>query len=74
MLKYGGEIVVDRMVWIYNLAWAQSEVPEDWRKAIIVSLYKGKGKREENGQEREGKGKGGGREIKKRKGKIKKKE
>ncbi len=47
MLKYGGEIVVDWMVWIYNLAWEQSEVPEDWRKAIIVLLCKGKGNREE---------------------------
>ncbi len=47
MLKYGGEIVVDWMVWICNLAWEHSEVPEDWRKAIIVPLYKGTGKREE---------------------------
>ncbi len=30
MLKYGGEIVVDWMVWICNLAWEQSKVPEDW--------------------------------------------
>ncbi len=47
MLKFGGEIVVDWKVWICNLAWAQSEVPEDWTKAIIVQLYKGKGKTEE---------------------------
>ncbi len=47
MLKYGGEIVVDWMMWICSLAWEQSKVPEDWRKAIIVLLYKGKGKREE---------------------------
>ncbi len=47
MLKYGGEIVVDWMMWMCNLAWEQSKVPEDWRKAIIVPLYKGKGNREE---------------------------
>ncbi len=47
MLKYGGEIVVDWMVWICHLVWEQSEVSEDWRKAIIVPLYKGKGKGEE---------------------------
>ncbi len=47
MLKYGGEIVVDWMVWICNLSWEQSNVPEDWRKTIIVLLYKGKGKRKE---------------------------
>ncbi len=46
-MKYGGEIVVVWMVWICNLAWEQSKVPEAWRKAIIVPLYKGKGKREE---------------------------
>ncbi len=46
MLKYGGEIVVDWM-WICNLAWEQIKVPEDWRKAIIVPLYKGKVNREE---------------------------
>ncbi len=45
MLKYGGEIVVDWMVWMCKLAWQQSKVPEDWRRAIIVPLYKGKGKR-----------------------------
>ncbi len=27
--------------------WGQSKVPEDWRKAIIVPFYKGKGNREE---------------------------
>ncbi len=41
------EIVVDWMVWICNLTWEQSKVPEDWRKSIIVPLYKGKGMREE---------------------------
>ncbi len=47
MLKYGGEVVVDWMIWIYNIAWEQSKIPEDWGKAIIVPLYKGKGNREE---------------------------
>ncbi len=47
MLKYVGEIVIDWMVWIYNLVWEQRRVPEAWSKAIIVPLYKGKGKREE---------------------------
>ncbi len=47
MLKYGGEIVIDWMVWICNLAWEQSRVLEAWSKAIIVPFYKGKGKRKE---------------------------
>ncbi len=44
MLKYGGEIVVYWMMWICNLAREQSKVSEDWKKAIIVPIYKGKGK------------------------------
>ncbi len=47
MLNYGGEIVVDWIVWMCNLVWEQSKVPKDWRKAIIIPVYKGKGKREE---------------------------
>ncbi len=47
MLKYGGEVVVDWMMWICNLAWEQSKVPEDQRKASIVPLYKGKCNRED---------------------------
>ncbi len=38
MLKYGGEIAVDWMMWICNLVWEQRKVSEDWRKAIIVPL------------------------------------
>ncbi len=45
MLKYG-EVVVDWMMWICNLAWEQSKVPEDWRKATIMLLFKGKGNKE----------------------------
>ncbi len=29
MLKHGGEIVVDWMMWICNLAWEQSKVTDD---------------------------------------------
>ncbi len=43
----GGEVVIDWLVWICNLEWEQSRVPEAWSKAIIVPLYKGKGNREE---------------------------
>ncbi len=46
-LQYRGDIVIDWMVWICNLAYEQSKVPEAWRKAITVPLYKGKGNREE---------------------------
>ncbi len=39
--------VVDWMVWICNLTWEQSKMLKDWRKAITVPLYKGKGNRDE---------------------------
>ncbi len=47
MLKYGGDFVVERMLLICERAWKYGEVPDDWKKAIIVPLYKGKGSRSE---------------------------
>ncbi len=35
------------MLLIYERAWKKGEVPDDWKKAIIVPLYKGKGRRSE---------------------------
>ena len=47
MLKFGGEAVIDWMHMICNLAWKQGVVPDDWVKAIMVPVYKGKGSKEE---------------------------
>ena len=52
MLKFGGEVVVDWMQWICNMAWKQGVVPDDWVKAILVPIYKGKGSRDECGNYR----------------------
>ncbi len=38
MLKYGGDIVVEWMLLICKRAWKRGEVPDDWKKAIIVPL------------------------------------
>ncbi len=35
------------MLLICERAWKEGEVPDDWKKAIIVPLYKGKGSRSE---------------------------
>ncbi len=35
------------MLLICERAWKKGEVPDDWRRAIIVPLYKGKGGRSE---------------------------
>ncbi len=47
MLKYGGDAVVEWKLFICKEAWKKGEVPDDWKKAIIVPLYKGKGSRSE---------------------------
>ncbi len=53
MLKYGGDAVVEWMLLICEQAWKKREVPDDWKKAIIVPLYKGKGSRSECSSYRE---------------------
>ncbi len=47
MLKCGGDVVTKWMVKICQVAWAGGVVPADWTKAIIVPVYKGKGRRGE---------------------------
>ncbi len=47
MLKYGGDAVVEWTLLICEQAWKKEEVPDDWKKAISVPLYKGKGSRNE---------------------------
>ena len=45
MIKNGGERVID---WIWKLckkAFEEGVVPMDWRRAVIVPLYKGKGEK-----------------------------
>lgn len=32
MVKYGGGVVVEWMLWICGTAWEQGKVPEDWRR------------------------------------------
>ncbi len=53
MLKYGGDIVVEWLLLICEQVWKRGEVPDDWKKAIIVPLYKGKGSRNDCGNYRE---------------------
>ncbi len=47
ILKYGIDAVVEWMLLICEQAWKKGEVPDDWKKAIIVPLYNGKGSRSE---------------------------
>ena len=42
MIKGGGNRVVDWIWSLCNMAFESGGVPEDWRYAVIVQLYKGK--------------------------------
>ncbi|KAJ0173828.1 hypothetical protein K1T71_010977 [Dendrolimus kikuchii] len=47
MIKSGGTCVRDAFLSLCNLCWRTGKVPKDWRRAVIVPLYKGKGSRME---------------------------
>ncbi len=47
MLKCEGDVVTKWMIKICQVAWEGGGVPADWTKAIIVPVYKGKGRRGE---------------------------
>src|SRR5678815_1135861 len=43
MIKNGGEMVIDWIWKLSNKAFMESIVPRDWKRAVIVPLYKDKG-------------------------------
>ena len=45
MIKGGGERVVDWIWKVCNMAFESGVASEDWRSAVIVPLYRGKGGR-----------------------------
>ena len=47
MIKGIGDKVVDVILRVCNISFESGIVPEDWRSAVIISLYKGKGERAE---------------------------
>ena len=47
MIKCGGDRVVDWIWRLCNMAFESGVAPGDWRSAVIVPLYKGKGVRTE---------------------------
>ncbi len=52
MLKCGGDVVTKWMVKTCQVAWDGGVAPADWTKAIIVPVYKEKGRRGECGSYR----------------------
>ena len=47
MIKGGSNTEVDWIWRVCNMAFKNGGVPEDWRSAVIIPLYKGKGERTE---------------------------
>ncbi len=47
MVKRVRDAVVEWMTMICDLAWRQGVVPDEWKKAVIVPLHKGKGNKDE---------------------------
>ena len=43
MIKSEGDRVLDWIWRLCNTAFVNGVVPEDWRSAVIIPLYKGKG-------------------------------
>ena len=43
LLKYGGEEMVRELTTLFNLIVEEKIVPEEWKRAIIVPIFKNKG-------------------------------
>ena len=41
--RFGGDHIAVVMHTVISDVWKKSEVPKDWRDAIMIPLYKGKG-------------------------------
>ena len=47
LLKAGGETVQQELATMFNQIWNTSEIPADWRKGIMIPIFKSKGDRRE---------------------------
>jgi len=45
LLKAGGYCTVQWLTKIFQSVWQTGQMPSDWKKGIILPLYKGKGSR-----------------------------
>ncbi|CAG4976084.1 unnamed protein product [Parnassius apollo] len=47
MLRAGKGVVAGLLYTLFNLCWELKRVPDDWCKAVIVPMYKGKGSQQD---------------------------
>ena len=40
MLKAGTKLMVEWMVKLFNLVWREGVAPGDWKKAVIIHIFK----------------------------------
>ena len=40
MIKHGKETVAEQLAELFNMIWQDLEVPEDWKKGVIIKLPK----------------------------------
>jgi hypothetical protein len=45
IIKAGGEWLMEWVLRLFKVCWKEGTVPEEWKKAIIIPLYKGKGEK-----------------------------
>ena len=48
----GGKSLKEALFSLFNLVWQTEEKPDQWRKTVIIQLYKGKGEKNEYGKQR----------------------
>jgi len=52
IFKKGGDAMITWMQGIFNTAWKEGRIPDDWGKAVICPVFKNKGDRAECGNYR----------------------
>ncbi|KAI8516418.1 hypothetical protein Bbelb_049990 [Branchiostoma belcheri] len=53
VLKHSGEVLHNELLWLYQRCWKDGAVPQDFKDAMIVTIYKRKGDRRDCGNSRD---------------------
>ena len=51
-MKYGGEVLLNKITRVFRFIWHEEAMPEEWRMSVLVPIFKGKGDRKECGNYR----------------------